>query len=338
MPLMFKEPHIIRASYRIVTPMFIGDAEQEASGISPASVKGALRFWWRALMWASACKQTDYSETEALKLLSQQESEIFGSSAEKGNASLFTLRVDASAVNVGRNTDWPSGRQNDSSSYLGLGLWKMGDQEQREYLKEDQCFSVELIVRDDVSNANIQSLKDALKAWGLLGGLGSRARRAFGSIAIESLDDASYKFTDIEQYKKAVLEIFEQPGINDVLLPPYTAISNGTSLGISARQNRTARSAHAVLGEAFKNYRGRPSSLRGSKKKVFGMPYSGGTKVEGDARRASPLMMHIHPVGEYFLNAVLFVPAIFYPDQELAQVDFSIAKGFLKALPEAVIL
>lgn len=39
-------PDKIIACYRIVTPMFIGDAKQEATAISPQSVKGALRFWW----------------------------------------------------------------------------------------------------------------------------------------------------------------------------------------------------------------------------------------------------------------------------------------------------
>jgi hypothetical protein len=41
----------LQATYRIVTPMFIGDAEQKATDLRPPSIKGALRFWWRALNW-----------------------------------------------------------------------------------------------------------------------------------------------------------------------------------------------------------------------------------------------------------------------------------------------
>lgn len=44
MVLTFKEPLQIQARYRIVTPMFIGDANQDATDISPTAVKGALRF------------------------------------------------------------------------------------------------------------------------------------------------------------------------------------------------------------------------------------------------------------------------------------------------------
>nr|CAA6825513.1 MAG: Unknown protein [uncultured Thiotrichaceae bacterium] len=44
-------PEKITARFRITTPMFIGDAHQQARGISPAAVRGALRCWWRGLGW-----------------------------------------------------------------------------------------------------------------------------------------------------------------------------------------------------------------------------------------------------------------------------------------------
>lgn len=39
----------ITATFEIVTPMFLGDADQKATSIRPTAIKGALRFWWRAL-------------------------------------------------------------------------------------------------------------------------------------------------------------------------------------------------------------------------------------------------------------------------------------------------
>ena len=41
------EKNLIRATYRITTPMFCGGAEQQAEFRLP-SFKGVLRFWWRA--------------------------------------------------------------------------------------------------------------------------------------------------------------------------------------------------------------------------------------------------------------------------------------------------
>ncbi|HPU57120.1 MAG TPA: type III-B CRISPR module RAMP protein Cmr1, partial [Verrucomicrobiota bacterium] len=42
----------LTATYRIVTPMFLGGANPESQAeLRISSIKGALRFWWRALMW-----------------------------------------------------------------------------------------------------------------------------------------------------------------------------------------------------------------------------------------------------------------------------------------------
>lgn len=75
-----KKPEVIEATYRIVTPMFIGDANQQATGITAASIKGALRFWWRALNWGRVREECE-NDVEALKTLHEEEAELFGSSA-----------------------------------------------------------------------------------------------------------------------------------------------------------------------------------------------------------------------------------------------------------------
>lgn len=340
MALTFKEPHIIRATYRIVTPMFIGDAEQKVSGISPASVKGALRFWWRALRWGQIRAQIQ-SDTAALQRLHKEEAELFGTSADNGKAARFTLRVDTKSISVTRGTDWPKGG-NDPSGYLGIGLWESGNhakgnfQPHREYIKENQTFSVEILAVDNLSTEIRQQLHDTLTAWGFFGGLGSRARRAFGSIAIESLNNIQFEFASVIEYQTAVSKLLSIYRITSIGQPSFTAISKQTQFSISDKLESSARSAHAALGIAFKNYRGQPSSLRGSKKRVFGMPYAGGTHAEGEARRASPLLFHVHPIGSSFVGTVLFLPAAFHPEPALENVDYSLASDFLKQLPAAV--
>ncbi|MDA3877359.1 MAG: type III-B CRISPR module RAMP protein Cmr1 [Halothiobacillus sp.] len=343
MPLKFKEPILIVATYRIVTPMFIGDANQKASGISPASVKGALRFWWRALNW-SRIRAKEQSDTVALQHLHSEESELFGSSADKGVAARFTLRVNAEAINVNHGTDWPNGL-NDPSGYLGLGLWESGSvakgnlQPHREYIKEDQLFEVELLASAALNPAAIQQLRDALTAWGLFGGLGSRARRGFGSVAIESLNDEHFAFTSVGDYQAAVRHVLANYTINPVQQPPFTAFSQESQFSISGDLATSARLAHRSLGGVFKSYRGsKDSPVRGEKKRVFGIPFAGGaTDLEKNkARRASPLLFHIHPIGPKFTGAVLFLPAEFHYHHSLNSVDYSLASNFLKQLPAAV--
>ncbi|MEZ5448805.1 MAG: type III-B CRISPR module RAMP protein Cmr1 [Thiolinea sp.] len=79
----FFDARKITATYRITTPMFIGDADQQASTISPAAFKGALRFWWRALNWGRI-RTVKANDAEALRQLHQEESDLFGSAADKG--------------------------------------------------------------------------------------------------------------------------------------------------------------------------------------------------------------------------------------------------------------
>lgn len=340
MALTFKEPHIIKATYRIVTPMFIGDAEQKASGISPASVKGVLRFWWRALNWGQI-RTAIPSDMAALQRLHKEEAELFGTSADNGKAAAFTLRINAANVKTERKTDFPLGG-NDPSGYLGLGLWESGShknnnfQAHREYISENQKFSVELLAAATVSAEQQQQLRDALTAWGLFGGLGSRARRAFGSLAIETLDSESLLFTQVTDYQKTVMKLLSSYRLAAVKQAPFSAFCNEAQLGIANRLEADARRTHATLGILFKNYRGQPSSLRGSRKRVFGMPYSGGNKLEGEARRASPLLFHVHPIGTKFVGAVLFLPAVFHHNPALENVEYPLAKDFLKQLPVAV--
>lgn len=74
---------ILEAEYEIVTPMFIGGAAQhEQPELRPPSIKGALRFWWRALYWAECVQQNPGNRDAALNCLHQQETE-FGAAAKE---------------------------------------------------------------------------------------------------------------------------------------------------------------------------------------------------------------------------------------------------------------
>ena len=89
---------ILTATYRVVTPMFLGGADplREAELRVP-SFKGALRFWWRAIMW---------SEVLDLVRLRQCEAALFGSS-EAGQSKVLihspaTLASTQKVSGIGR--------------------------------------------------------------------------------------------------------------------------------------------------------------------------------------------------------------------------------------------
>ena len=253
MALTFKEPQIIRATYRIVTPMFIGDAEQKASGISPASVKGALRFWWRALRWGQI-RSTVPSDTVALQRLHTEEAELFGTSADNGRAARFTLHVTSDAKSVALPTPQPG-----IQYLLGRGLYHFGNGYLRPALAANALLTINLFVNPksdkqaqtdyDAQNTN---LTQALLALGLLGGLGSRARKGFGSLSIESLTNGK----DTVTIPKNVTELTTTLSSWQctVGLPPFTAFSNQTRVDVSA-QGKNPLEALNVVGKEQQLYR-----------------------------------------------------------------------------------
>jgi len=338
-------PEKITATYRIVTPMFIGDAEQHASGISPASVKGALRFWWRALNWGRFVNKAD-NEQDALKELHTHEAALFGGLPEtvddeqtgkkrqQGGQGMFLLRVVRSNNAMATLDNWPTATS--FSGYLGIGLWESGNsakgnfQPHRQAFEEGQDFSVELLLKPAITKDDKKALLDTLKIWGWFGGLGSRVRRGFGSIALAQLDGTDMAFANADDYIMAIKSVLNGYTVNG-MEPPYTAFSAQAIAGLAATK-ANARSAHEELGRLFKSYRGQPSSLRGSQKRVFGMPYSGGTQEEADSRRASPMIFHVHPIANKYKGLVLSLPAVFHHKDTLAKIDNRLLSGFFQHL------
>jgi CRISPR-associated protein Cmr1 len=172
----------IKATFSIVTPMFLGDAEQKAVDIRPPSIKGALRFWWRALNWGRLAHECLNDEAAALRKLHAEEARLFGISAsnDQGGQGVFLLRIDSNKM---QTRELPSG-QGSALGYLkGQGL------NTRQAISENQKFSVQLFFRPLVSPIDKKSIADALYAFGLLGALGSRARHGMGSVALTQWND-----------------------------------------------------------------------------------------------------------------------------------------------------
>lgn len=252
-----KQPHIIEATYRIVTPMFIGDAQQEATGISPQSVKGALRFWWRALMWGKYLQKANQNETKALQLLHEAEAKLFGIAMDekretfnKGKApeqqkangqGAFLLSVqqpeNLSQNTTDKNTVHQSFKDCKTARYLAYGVMEAFENNKqhldaahlhRSCLDENQLFTVKLIFRDEPDPTIIE----AVKVFGLLGALGSRARHGMGSISLEKMirinpnRETTTLFnmpTTPEAYRKEVSSLLAKEYLQS--LPPYTAFT-----------------------------------------------------------------------------------------------------------------
>lgn len=228
-------PHIIEATYRIVTPMFLGDAQQEASSISPQSVKGALRFWWRALMWGHIRSDSRFNTDElALKELHKREAELFGLAIHEtiengkvktiGGQSKFSIQVLPKKYElISKDNVHPNFKNYTAARYFGYGLMEAFPSKKnkieaghlkRSCIQPNQTFTVTLTFHLDVE----PSIQEALIVMGLLGGLGSRVRRGMGSIQLETLTQIKFNQKNelfsmpktTHEYKEAITKYIRQ--------------------------------------------------------------------------------------------------------------------------------
>ena len=336
-------PATLTATYRIVTPLFIGDADRDAEEITPASVKGALRFWWRALNWGKFRNKEGATDESALRKLHAAEAELFGAAADdkipsRGQGK-FLLRVIPPKKWHHMDKAWPHATSD--SGYLGQGLWESGKHEKgnhqphRTALNEGQDFGLELVFRPaptDVLAETQRIMRDVLTLWGLVGGLGSRTRRGFGSVQLLTLETTPLNLPTIGDWFTELTGILSRYPVARTY-PPYSAFNVHTRLGYLASA-KDARQSHAKLGVYFKNFRGQPSGLRGDIKRIFGMPLPGGSHAMEQARRGSPLFFHIVQLGEQqFVPIALSLPTEpFHPDEALNRVDWSLIDDFFAGL------
>ncbi len=341
-------PEKITATYKIVTPMFIGDAEQKATTISPASIKGALRFWWRALNWGSIRQAYD-SDVNALKQLHREEGELFGSAANNASQQArFLLQISDEY-----GTAQPLPKPASGVKYLlGQGLYDHREGCLRDVIAPS-TFIVGCRLHPKITITQKKQLSDALLALGTLGGLGARARKGFGSLAIQHLvvtEQIQKIPTTIEELKSLYQQWQQAVG-----QPPFTALSKLSRIDVSL-QGRAPMDLLNKAGSELQLYRsyGNNNNPTGKHKvgdqlaeqnfeddhdllleatirrpptniprrTVFGLPHnyffsSQGSKVdftlkeENRSRRASPLFIHVH---EFINGQVLLIHALMPAD------------------------
>ncbi len=169
----------LQVTFKVVTPLFLSGTNKEQAEFRPASLKGAMRYWYRAL-------DPNYREREPA---------IFGGTDKENGQAKFLLRYEPIAWKQGNWNKYKFSKSYDGSekklmngiAYLGYPLDSKikGERVQRAYLNPGTEFKVQLLflkTTDEIRRAVLGSL------WmlGHIGGLGSRSRRGFGTTALLS--------------------------------------------------------------------------------------------------------------------------------------------------------
>lgn len=154
---------------QLITPLFMYGAENKFE-IRASSIKGLLRYWWRA------CNYADEKQH-----LLKKENEIFGSKDKKSPVS---IKINTEKLGL-VDTD---NREIKEADYLFYSL-KLGNGSKKlktyKPPKAKQSFDIEFRYKDrDENEKIIMEYLKALDAMQLLGGMGSRSRRGAGNFSI----------------------------------------------------------------------------------------------------------------------------------------------------------
>ncbi len=176
--------HTLRFRAQIVTPLFLSGPVPGRPELRAPSVRGALRFWFRAGMGAAGVADP--------KRLHRLEAALFG---DTGRASRVGVAVGdyrgAGPLPGGKTVRWPS-----SQGFLYLScqaLYKGGARGTtliRGCYPAGGAFELRLALRPGPEEP-VRALLAALWLLAHLGGLGARTRRGYGGLRLEPADDST---------------------------------------------------------------------------------------------------------------------------------------------------
>ncbi|UYN93742.1 MAG: hypothetical protein KIT25_17015 [Enhydrobacter sp.] len=250
--------------YRVTTPVFLGAPAGEGQAeLNLRGLKGAARFWWRALNHARLGADVGR--------LAEAEGRLFGAAVQRGRkygASRFKWRLrwateEPKAVAAETVID---------KTQPGLGyLAGQGLKGRRCFWTASAPMRLQLDVvapgkalHDGVAwTAEGQQIADALELLGLVGGIGARKSRAFGSLSLDSLGlrDAPAlaigPCTDGDDYRRRLAAVRARyPEVADfTALPGFPALSERSRIWVLASRGGSALSLMDEVGRQMVRYR-----------------------------------------------------------------------------------
>lgn len=363
----------LEADFKIITPLFMSGANQAIAELRPPSIKGVIRFWWRALAYSRF-------EGDLIKL-AKREAELFGST-ERVASIIVRVTTHLRTATTQKDKVHQSFRTAAGARYLGYGLMTSFGAEagtlQRPCINSGQIFYVTFISKDEIP----QEFIDAVKLTGLLGGLGSRSRKGFGSLTLNSLtlDNKSIWTNSVnaDAYQEALNSLLEDIS-NFKEEPSFSAFSQLTRIDY-LRQGNDPIQLLDFFGRQMQRYRswghdfGRGNKVNGDdseqnfkpdhqwyerldgyresdfhpQRVIFGLPHNYSQNPDdnvtgaGHDRRASPLLVHVHEYtpGSYGLLS-LVLHSKFLPDVEKSKngktiIEKEKIKTGIKEVPQKI--
>jgi CRISPR type III-B/RAMP module RAMP protein Cmr1 len=152
---------LFEGTMELVTPCCCSGADQAKAEIRAPSIRGELRWWFRALGGTR-----------------EQEAEVFGAVQPKALASVLIVRTSSMKKSSQESPAIPANHRFFAKSRLDLG--------NEAFLPAGRTFRLQVVLRKEVSCSELLDL--TIHAFLLLGALGLRSNRGLG--AVQAVEDA----------------------------------------------------------------------------------------------------------------------------------------------------
>ena len=317
----------IKFECEVITRMFLAGADGKTPELRTPSIKGAMRFCWRAM-----------NEHLSIDKLREKEAEIFGGSGDKERKSKVGVRVDSTDIKISE-TLWKEIEYEERTAKSGK-KYKIPKNEngvayllystfmltQRPYIEAGSKFKIIL------SSFDLNSLQHAIASFWTLsffGGLGARSRRGGGNFVITQIEDKenilqkiglefikkdSNNFSNwlIENYKKA-FNVINSKGKSDFIFA-YSNLSFSRFI-VSKEPFNSWKDALNEIGKIYQDFRtDNKSDIFGTS--AFGLPrkHVQTSDSKNYKRRSSPLIIKVVKIGDNYHWFLIRLAGEFLPE------------------------
>jgi len=264
----------------VISPLIMKGAEKYE--LRAPSLKGVMRFWFRAMM---GCLVSD------TKALYEIESSIFGGQDKKSDV---TIKIENQNLTIVKDLQFYK-----KYPYL-LFAYREKQKELENCIKENSSFTVSVYTKDKVQQ---DIVKAAFELISLFGGFGERTRRGFGSVMLKgfTIDDENdfvEKFGSI--YKKLNEYLKNHPELKSTRenydKRDFSTFCGGKFCFIKENNGNLLDSNNFVLGlieEKWKTFRTQRQHV--AEKIYLGLPISSRHHpyAHSGERRASPILFKV---------------------------------------------
>ena len=278
----------------VVTPIFISGPDTTKSELRAPSIKGLLRWWWRALNGNLPITQ-----------LKDDEEKIFGSTNKKSSFSLIVqadqaLKTGTDNLPSGKRIPVKSSRGNFSISiidYLAYGIAEYvkgkGNVYNRPHIKPGNTFKLVLHFYNEEHKSKVINSLNALLTFG---GIGAKSRNGFGSLHCEQLkENVALKKSD---------------------RAAYHAISKDSKLYLY-NIHKSWVDALVEIGTCYRQARLNlePKHIW-DKRRLVATPIEVKGEISIPERHAKPFFLHVDKVENSYQGKILFMPYNYYQSEK----------------------